>query len=201
MKLPHTPASAMSLINFGRDDRPARPRTRPDLRSELPRLPADLPEHRRTSTTSAAIKRWRSVRRRPRAAPRNAWSIHISAGRRPSAASVNSSLSLLKIGSLRRPARPAGRVRHSPAVGAERERPRWGLGGSRRVGLQAAPGGFDLSVARALAAGPLLGGGRTVLRHVVAHDRTRNSTQNAGLFTRKSGAWCSQTQRQHTHPT
>src|SRR5437899_10699127 len=30
----------------GRDDRPSRPRTSPDLRSELPRLPADLPGHR-----------------------------------------------------------------------------------------------------------------------------------------------------------
>ena len=50
MKLPHTPACVIVFDNFGdnfgRDDRPARPRTRPDLRSELPRLPADLPEHR-----------------------------------------------------------------------------------------------------------------------------------------------------------
>src|SRR5437899_9094717 len=30
----------------GRDDRPSRPCTSPDLRSELPRLPADLPGHR-----------------------------------------------------------------------------------------------------------------------------------------------------------
>jgi hypothetical protein len=60
--------------------------------------------------------------------------------------------------------------------------------GPWRSAPQAAPGCFDLSVARAFAAGPLLGGGRTVLRHVVAHDRTRNSTQNTGMFTRKSGA-------------
>src|SRR3954465_7704623 len=31
--------------HFGRGDRPARPCTSPDLRSELPRLPAGLPEH------------------------------------------------------------------------------------------------------------------------------------------------------------
>ena len=43
MKLPHASATAHVFDNFGRDDRPARPCTRPDLRSELPRLPADLP--------------------------------------------------------------------------------------------------------------------------------------------------------------
>src|SRR5829696_890958 len=96
---------------------------------------------------------------------------------------------------------PAYSPSHSPAVRAERQRPRWDLGRSHRVGLQAAPGGFDLGVACALVAGPLLGGRRTVLRHVIAHDRTRNPTQNTGLFTRKSGAWYSQTQRQHTQPT
>src|SRR3954452_23341558 len=57
---------------------------------------------------------------------------------------------------------------HSPAVAAERERTRWRLGASRRVASPAAAVGFDLSVARVFAAVPLLGAGRTVLRHVVA---------------------------------
>src|SRR5207245_4282904 len=136
----------------------------------------------------------------------NAWSIHITAGRRPGAASGKSghrSIEACKRSPDERPRRahPPDRPAISPAVSAERERPRRGLGGSRRVGPQAAPGCFDLSVARAFATGPLLGGRRTVLRHVVAHDRTRNSTQNTRLLTRNSGAWYSKTQRQHTHPS
>ncbi len=188
MKLPHALCHGSVFSDLGRDDRPARARSRPDLRSELSGLPAGLPGHRGLllrvplSNDGAVYgvgfrplrpMRGQSILRRPEGQAQQAPTLP----------------AILRIGSLRRLTGQRRAHRHSPAVSAERERPRRGLGGSRRVGPQAAPGSFDLGVARAFAARPLLGGGRTVLRHVIAHDRAGNSTQDAGLFACKSGAW------------
>jgi len=199
MKLPHASATATALTILAATialPAPARAQTYD------PSYPvyADLSEHRgfllrvplpndgavcRVGLGPLRAMRGQSILRRAESRAQQA----------PKAASAVLKSARFKGLAFRRP-----RTRHSPAVTAERERPRWGLGGSRRVRLQAAPGCFDLSVARPFASGPLLGGGRTVLRHVVAHDRTRNSTQDTG-FTRNSSAWYSKTQRQHTYPT
>lgn len=95
-----------------RDDCPARtcphlPAPRPTIRA-IPFACRSTRAASRTSISSAAIKRWRSVPRRPRAAPPNAWSIHITAGRRPSLASV-SGHSSTENRALRRPRYPLGR--------------------------------------------------------------------------------------------
>src|SRR4051812_915038 len=128
----------------------------------------------RTTISSAITRTWRSVRRRPLAARRNAWSIRITLDRKPNAATVKNGLSRIEGRSISPPGIPPAAYAHlSPAIATQRERPRRRrFRGLQRVGPQAAPGSFDLGFAGALAASPLLGGGRTVFCHVVAHDRT-----------------------------
>ena len=95
MKLPHASATATALtILAAMIALPALHEPRPTIRT----IPFACRSTRasRTSTSSAIIERWRSVPRRPQAARRNAWSIHITAGRMPGAASAKSGLSRIE---------------------------------------------------------------------------------------------------------
>jgi hypothetical protein len=91
MKLPSAPATATALAILAATIALPAPA---GAQTYDPSYPAcrSTKAASRTSISSATIARWRSVRRRLRAARPNAWSIHITAGRSPSAASVNNSI-------------------------------------------------------------------------------------------------------------
>ena len=173
MKLPHAPASIMALFVLAATvalPAPARAQTYD------PSYPVCLQVYQGITDYyfECRYQNMAQCAASASAARRNAWSIRITVDRKPSAASVKSGLSRIEGRSISPPGIPPAAYAHlSPAIAAERERPRGRrFRGLRRVGPQAAPGCFDLGFAGALAAGPLLGGGRAVFCHIVAHDRT-----------------------------